>query len=282
MLRTTLIAGVMLAGLGVSAAVAWGLGMFNKGPDEPIAKNDETTFKTVENAGKGGMDQAVELIKTARDKFASVKDYRATFLRDELIDGEFKENYLTLKVRHEPFSVYMKWLAPASKAGRQSIYVEGQNNGKMRVSEKIAGSFAVTVSLDPEESKKRKESRHTILEAGYKNLCDKYVKSWTKEKDLGLTQAVIEQGELRITLPGQNETKLHCHVVTTIHDPKDREQFQFYRSRLYFNKDNGMLVRVQVYDWPESADDKEGRLVERYTYLNIEPNLGLTDADFRL
>src|SRR5262245_56667985 len=193
MMRTTLIAVVMLAGLGVSAAVAWGLGMFGRTPDGRLTTQTENT-NLVQPTGKSGMDQALEFITTARSKFANVKDYRAMFLRDELIDGEFKENYLTLKVRHEPFSVFMEWHAPASKAGRKSIYIEGQNNGKMRVREKVAGNFAVTVSLDPEESKKRKESRHTILEAGYKNLCEKYVKSWTKEKDLGLTQVVIEEG----------------------------------------------------------------------------------------
>jgi hypothetical protein len=257
--------------------VAWGLGAFGTGrPEAPTAQASERLAE----AKPADMDQALLLIQTARDKFANVNDYQVTFLRDERIEGDLKENHMVLKVRHVPFSVYMEWLAPRSRQGRKSAYVEGENDGKMLVREPLAGRFAITVKLDPEESKKRKESRRTIKEAGYRNLVERYVKSWQREKQLGRTQVAIQDGELKVAL-GEREVKFPCTVVTTKHDPKDRNQFTFFRSRVYFHKETGQLVRLEGYDWPTRPGDEEGELNERYTYLDFKTNVGLTDADFR-
>jgi hypothetical protein len=276
-MRTWTIALVMLAALGLTGVGAYCFNLFGlRAADTPVAHNTAN----LEKAKATDMEQALLFASTARDKFANVKDYRALFLRDEYLEGALKENYLILKVRHEPFSVYMEWLAPESKKGRKTVYVDGQNDGKMRVRERIAGSFAVTVSLDPQESIKRNESRHTIKEAGYKNLITKYADSWKKEKDLNCNKVEIQEGPIEIRLPDK-QVKLDCNVVTTIHDLKDRGKFTFYRSKLYFNKETGQLVRVEAFDWPETDGPAEGRLVERYTYLNIETDVGLTDADFK-
>lgn len=277
MFRGWITATGILALVAMTLVVAWGLGAF--GTDRPDVVPARATVQLTQ-AKTADMDQAILLMQTARDKFADVKDYQATFLRDERIEGELKENQLILKVRHEPFSVYMEWLAPRSKQGRKTAYVEGENDGKMLVREPLAGRLAITVRLDPEESKKRKESKHTIKEAGYRNLVGRYVKSWQREKEIGRTQVAIQDGELKVTL-GEREVKLPCTVVTTKHDPKDREQFTFFRSRLYFHKESGQLVRVEGYDWPTRQGDEEGELAERYTYLDMKTNIGLTGADFR-
>jgi len=277
MFRSWITATGVLVIAAAAVLVAWGVGAFGPGqPDVPAAH--ATTH--LAQAKAADMGQALLLIQTARDKFAPVKDYRATFLRDELIDGELKQNHVILRVRHEPFGVHMEWLAPASKKGRRTAYVMGQNDGKMLVREPLAGRFAVTVRRDPEESMKRKESRHTIREAGYRNLVEKYVKGWKREKELGRTQVTLQDGELKLNL-GDRELKFPCTVVTTKHDVKDRDQFTFFRSRLYFHKDTGQLIRVEGYDWPSRPQDQDGELSERYTYLEMETNVGLTDADFR-
>jgi uncharacterized protein DUF1571 len=276
MLRSWITAVGVLGMVGLVGVVAWAFGAFRpRLPDVPAA----TSTAQLEQAQSANMDQALVHIRTARDKFATVKDYRMTFLRDEVIKGEMQQNHMVMKVRHEPFSVYMEWLAPQSKKGRKTAYVEGLNNGKMLVREPI-GRFAITVRLDPEESKKRGESKHTIKEAGYRNLVERYVKSWEKEKELGKTKVTIQEGELKVAMSDGDKT-FNCIVVTTHHEPKDKEHFTFYRSRMYFNKETGQLVRLEGYDWPARRDDKEGELIERYTYLNVETNVGLTDGDFK-
>lgn len=230
---------------------------------------------TAQQAKNSDVDGALQLIYKARDEFAGVKDYQCTFLRDEFIDGELKKNHLILKVRHQPFSVYMEWIAPTNRKGRKTSYVVGQNEGKMRVRD------GITLSLDPQQSVKMKESRHTIVEAGLQNLIKRFVESWEMEKKMGVTDVTVQDLELKVMLPSR-DVVLNCKLVTTTHDPKDRAKFVFYRTLVYFDKNTGLPVRLEGYDWPKDANDRTGQLVERYTYLDVKVNVGLKDADFKL
>jgi hypothetical protein len=140
--------------------------------------------------------------------------------------------------------------------------------------------FFPTLKFDPDISKRRKESNHTITEAGLKNMIDRFCASWQKEKELRLTEATIQEGEVQITLPDK-EVVRPCTCVTTLHQPKDRQHFRFYRTKLYFDKETGLPIRMEGFDWPKDENDKEGQLVEHYAYLELTSNVGLADVDFQ-
>ena len=71
----------------------------------------------------------------------------------------------TPKIRHEPFSVYMKWLS--GDRGRQLIYVDGQNDGKLLVQPGgIKGRLTGVLSLDPSGTLAMSDSRYPIQTAG--------------------------------------------------------------------------------------------------------------------
>ena len=80
-----------------------------------------------------------------------IQDYTATLIKRERIGNTLgEEQYVALKVRHKPFSVYLNFLAPAAVKGQECMYIEGANNGKMwahgtGIQEKMFG----TVSLVP-------------------------------------------------------------------------------------------------------------------------------------
>ncbi|RXL65447.1 DUF1571 domain-containing protein, partial [Citrobacter sp. AAK_AS5] len=67
--------------------------------------------------------------------------YTGTLVKRERINGQLLGyEYADIKVRHRqvrsgqtavPFSVYVKFLAPADLEGREVLYVEGKNNGKL-------------------------------------------------------------------------------------------------------------------------------------------------------
>ena len=70
----------------------------------------------------------------------SVRDYTATLVKRERVDGELQPyEYIYLKVRNPkpqvPFSVYMYFLKPAEAKGREVIYVDGRDENKMLVHE---------------------------------------------------------------------------------------------------------------------------------------------------
>ena len=234
-----------------------------------IATETERVTKTAEASD---VAKALELIQVAKERFDLIQDYKCIFLRDEFIDGEWNKNILNLKVRHAPFSVQMEWLAPPIKKDRKVAYIEGKNNGKMLVKQLL------TLKLDPQESVRRKESRHTILEAGLKNMINRYANSWEKEMRMNSTKVTIEEREEKVSIQGHDYVH-NCIVVTTTHDPSMRQQFQYSKARVYFDRSTGLPFRSEGYDWP-APGQAAGVLLERFTYLDLRTNLGLKDKDF--
>ena len=61
-----------------------------------------------------------------------IHDYSATLVKRERIGGKLLDReYMFVKLRQKPFSVYMCFLAPAELRGREVIYVKGENNGNI-------------------------------------------------------------------------------------------------------------------------------------------------------
>ncbi len=59
-------------------------------------------------------------------------DYTCTFYKQERIGSELGDGQsIELKMRHKPFSVYMKWLS--GDKGREVLYVDGVDDNRMTV-----------------------------------------------------------------------------------------------------------------------------------------------------
>ena len=72
---------------------------------------------------------------------------------------------MSMKARTRPRSVYLKFRQPA--AGREAIYVEGRNDGKVLAHDVGLGRLiAGTLHLDPDGSRAMEDCRHPITEAG--------------------------------------------------------------------------------------------------------------------
>src|SRR5262249_34585792 len=116
-------------------------------------------------------DPAVQLLANARQKFATVTDYTCTLVKQERIRGQMPpENVIAMKVRNQPYSVYMYWHAPKNFAGQEVCYVAGRNNGMMRVHSAGLLKMAGWVSVDPADPRAQQHSRHRIDEGGIGNL----------------------------------------------------------------------------------------------------------------
>jgi hypothetical protein len=251
-------------------AWAWTTGWF----DSEVRGASAATNETSESLS-ADLSEALELAKAAREKLKGVAGYRATYLRDERIENELQQNYLKLTVRHEPFSVLMEWVEPKSKKGRKAAYVEGKNDGKMRVKVGI-----LTLSLDLEESIKRKESRHTLVEAGLKNMVEKLVGSWEEELAGKDTTARYSDAVVEVILSGKQHS-YPCRMVETVHAAGSKDKYAFWKTRVYFSTETGLPVRMEGYDWPSNGAP-EGLLLERYSYLDVDLKATPGDKEFKL
>jgi hypothetical protein len=218
------------------------------------------------------MEVPLQLLAEARRSFQGVKDYTCLLVKRERLRGQLQpENLISMKVQTRPFAVYLRWLRPNNLAGQEACYVEGRNNGMMRVHATGLRGVAGFISLDPNDSRALENSRHNITEAGIGNLLERYSKGWEKETRLNKTQVRIAEYEYN---------KRRCTRVETIHPDNSGKEFTFYRSIVYFDKENHLPIRVENYDWPRRGGDPNGALVESYSYADLRLNNGLNKATF--
>jgi hypothetical protein len=220
----------------------------------------------------GPMDAPLQLIAQARQSYQGIRDYACLFIKRERLRGQLQpENLIDMKVRTQPFSVYLRWLKPAGSAGQEVCYVAGRNNGMMRVrSPGVLGTVGF-ITMDPRDPRAVETSRHSITEAGIGNLIERYTEAWQLERSLNRTQVRIQEYEYN---------RRRCTRVETIHADSADKRIPFYRSLVYFDKENHLPIRVENYDWPRSGGDLTGGLVESYSYVNLRLNIGLSDAVF--
>jgi hypothetical protein len=202
----------------------------------------------------------------------NVKDYTCTMIKRERIDGEVTDpEYMYVKVRHQPFSVYLNFLKPADEQGREVIYVEGRNNGKMTAHEGsgLKARFGA-VDLNPTSAMAMKGNKYPITQLGVKNLVRRLLEVGSQD---------MKYGECDVTY--RKNAKVNdriCTIIEVIH-PVPRRNFIFHKALIYVDDELNLPIRYEAYTWPKTQGGRP-ELDEEYTYLNLKVNIGLTDADF--
>lgn len=202
----------------------------------------------------------------------NIKDYTCTLVKRERINGTLTEHeYMFTKVRHQPFSVYMFFLKPEEIAGREVIYVAGQNDGNLIGHEgKGLASLVGAVPLKPTAPMAMKGNRYPITEVGVKNLTKRLIE--VAENDM-------RYGECEVKfVPNAKVNGRVCTCIQVMH-PVPRKNFLFHLARVYIDDEMNLPIRYEAYDWPKEPGGQP-LLTEEYTYVNLKTNVGLTDADF--
>ena len=96
-------------------------------------KTDGITTDGVTPSAQHPLEPALQMAYAAINNIRNnIKDYSCTMVKRERINGKLNDQeFMFLKVRHEPFSVYMYFLGPEKLRGQEAIYVEGKNNGNL-------------------------------------------------------------------------------------------------------------------------------------------------------
>lgn len=221
--------------------------------------------------GEHPLGPVIRVCRASLDELAkNIHDYSCTFIKQERIDGELGEpQHIFMKVRHQPFSVYMSFLKPHT--GREVLWVAGQNNGEMVVMEagfrrKLLGKM----NLDPQGSVAMNGQKYPITRVGIQNLTAQLLKQF---------EADSRYGECEVS--HKTDVKLGGRTTTMVQitHPIARQNFRAHVARLFFDNELRIPIHYDAYTWPQQTGGQPP-LEERFTYANLKINNGFTARDF--
>lgn len=247
------------------AAGAFALGVL---PQSLLAETPRIAAITSKVGKSHPLATGLHMAADSLDALDSVHDYTATFHKNELVGQNRISQRMSLKLREKPFSVYLRFEAPAE--GREVIYVDGQNDGDLLVHETGLTSLIGTIGLDPKGSRAMEQSRYPVTMIGMRTMVDQVIRQWQSEISLSDTKVRY--------FPNAKVDSVECRVFESSHAQPGRG-IKFHMTRLYVSKDSRLPVRVEQFDFPASAGG-QAPIVEQYTYLNVKTNVGLKDIDF--
>lgn len=212
----------------------------------------------------------LELAYESREALKEIKDYQALFIKKELIGRKLKTSSMILKLREEPFSVYLLFNEPSK--GREVIFVTGKNKNQLQVHDTGIKAVVGTVSLDPKSDLAMADNRYPLTMIGMRKMLDKIISQWEGEGKFGETTVLYYDPK---------DTKLGdrpCSVIETQH-PQPRDQFKFQKTQLFLDAETNYPVCVRQFGFP-ARNEKQSPLVEEYTYGQLKLNSGMSDRDF--
>ncbi|HEY3964837.1 MAG TPA: DUF1571 domain-containing protein [Planctomycetaceae bacterium] len=222
----------------------------------------------------------VALLEVGKNRIERCPDYTATFLKQERLDGADLQELQSIefKLRHKPFSVYMKWIE-GGDVGRELLLVEGQYNDKMLVRLGGIKKKLPLMKLDPTGSLAMAESRHPATEAGLLQLAEKILKY--RKRDLTLKGGV--RWEMH---PEQKFMGRVCDCWIIEYDSTDVEPV-YRKSIAYIDRELSLPVCVRNFTWPEKGAEvtdaaalDEATLIEYYGYTDIKIDERVPDIAF--
>ncbi|MGH7192768.1 MAG: DUF1571 domain-containing protein, partial [Candidatus Saccharimonadales bacterium] len=151
-------------------------------PVEPSFDNPGAAESATPVGDADELDRALALARKSLDTLKTIRDYQCVFQRQERVGGKLlEETRMEMKVRQKPFSIYMRFVEPASSAGQEVIYVEGRNDGKLLAHTTGLAQAVGTVALDPNGMLAMRGGRYPITEAGMTRLVEKLLELGAKK-----------------------------------------------------------------------------------------------------
>ncbi|TWT95930.1 hypothetical protein Pla108_30070 [Botrimarina colliarenosi] len=247
--------------------------------DVPVMRDDAVQPASAELEGipfdlqqRPGEHPLMPCLRLAKEALADmdrqVQDYSATFTKVERLNGTLNDpQKLTLRVRQQPFSVYMKFITP--NPGQEALYVSNQNDGKLVAMGSGWKRRFGKINLDPDGNMAMAGQRYPITKAGIRNLTSELIE--IAEQDVKYAECEVQYGVA--TIDNRPVT-----MIRAIH-PVPRKNFRFHRAEIFIDNEMRLPVAYQAFSWP-TVEGGEPILEEKYIYTDLKLNNGFTDADF--
>ena len=239
-------------------------------PQAVAAAKGAAVFDLTERPGEHPLAPAIRVWKEVLAHIDSnVRDYTCEFEKRERLDGRLGEKQIiALKVRHQPFSVYMFFKQPYQ--GREVIFVDGQNGNELLILEAGFKRRLGQMQLDPNGWLAMRGQKYPITKVGIRNLI---------VEAIAFAEADTKFGESQVTTdPNTNIDGRPTTMIQIVH-PVPRREFRAYVTRIFLDNQLRVPIHYDAYMWPD-ANGKNPPLEESYTYRNLQINTGLTANDF--
>jgi len=248
-----------------------------------VSKNEASAATPVSAplAAPHPLDPALALARQSLALMQSdIQDYTAVLVKRERIGDDLGENeFMFVKVRNRkkqdnrvlvPFSVYLAFLKPASVKGREVLFIENQNEGKLVAHEGGMKRMLGTHFLEPNGYLAMAGQKYPMTDIGLENLLVKLIEKGERDKGFGHCQVDL--------IPGAKVGGRNCSILQVTH-PEQKPHYEFHIAQVFMDDEWKIPVRYAAYWWPKSKDEAP-EVIEEYTYQNIKINVGLTEKDF--
>ena len=240
--------------------------------------SEEESLATKTKDPQHPLDPALEFARAKLTELQeNVRDYTATLIKRERIGSRLRpKEWAQVKVRHErmvdgkkiPFSVYMKFLQPKAMAGREVIWVRGQNNDKL-IAHETGFKNLKRLYLVTDGWLAMLGNRYPITEIGIETLVKRLIEKGERDK---------KQGDCEVQILKGATVGRACKVIRVIH-PEKQPEFDFHIAEIFIDKELNLPIRYAAYTWPKKKGG-EPQVDEEYTYKDLKINVGLSDKDF--
>jgi len=223
------------------------------------------------------VEQAQQMLQHMR---LHVRDYTATLVKQERISGKLApEARMLLKIRNpaaasssQPaagIAAYLKFTAPKAMQGREVIWVDRGADSKL-IAHESGFLNLMRVQLDPQGTLAMLGNKYPITEIGLMRLLEKLIEKMDRDADLSQCQIEIRDN--------QQVGDRSCRLVQ-VTQPRSVAGADFYIAQVFIDLERQVPLRYAAFLWPE-REDEPPVLEEEYTYLDLQLNVGLSDADF--
>ncbi|MBC7967183.1 MAG: DUF1571 domain-containing protein [Fuerstia sp.] len=205
-------------------------------------------------------------LANAQAKASALTSYTAIMEMQEEVNGNLRPlDLIQIKIRQQPFSVYMRW----SESHQEALFVDGQNDNRLLVkpTKGLAGLKRLW-RLDPNCRMAKQSCRYPITDSGIEKLVSRIQDFYATRDDWA---SVVKCSVSDATVAKSPVTAYEIRYRDVDASP------DYEGSRFCFDKSTELLIAVDNFGW---SDAQEPRLIERYVYHTINQDIPLQDNDF--
>ena len=207
----------------------------------------------------------ISIIEKSNRFYASVKNYTAIFLKQEMAKGKLGDTERIFLKFEKPFKIFMGWLN-TEKKGLQVVYQRGRHDGKLAIHKPGLGlGLLPVVFLDQKSPWVREGSEaYDIEDAGIGTFLEDFTEA-VKRGDAA--------GQLKVEfVPSESAGEEMADV--TFEGSKEDSGYFAYKVRVSFDPATSLPVKMKLYDWKD-------RMTGDYAYENLKIDLAPEDSEFK-
>lgn len=219
------------------------------------------------------------LVRLGRERYdQNVREYRCVLVKQERLGDKLSEvQEIELRLREEPFTVYMLWRVNADEArralfmrGGEFVDKKGRALARVEPNGAVARLFVKDIYMPINGPEARRVSRRAIDEAGFRatfELLESY------------NAIAAERGVLELRYAGTGTIDGRPTFILVRDLPYEGPSGPYPDARMVLHLDQEWLLPVAVYSY---ADHQERELLGRYefTQVDLRPRFDADDFEF--